>query len=115
MIQTSYFAKMRKMTPEQKAACVSVARFTPKGINIPGYDPVMPSKSILLRYKEDEDVDAYAVNYEGQLSRLDVDKVAADLDGKILLCYEKSSDFCHRHLLASWLNRYGYYCKELEI
>ena len=22
----------------------------------------------------------------------------------ILLCYEKSTDFCHRHLVANWIN-----------
>ena len=23
----------------------------------------------------------------------------------VLLCYEKSSDFCHRHLVADWLSK----------
>lgn len=31
-------------------------------------------------------------------------------DKCILLCYEKTGDFCHRHLLAEWL---GY--KDCEI
>ena len=29
-----------------------------------------------------------------------------------LICYEKPSDFCHRHLVADWLNRNGFECKE---
>ena len=29
-------------------------------------------------------------------------------------CYEKPSDFCHRHLVADWLNKNGVECKELE-
>ena len=25
-------------------------------------------------------------------------------DDCVLLCYEKSGDFCHRHLVANWLS-----------
>ena len=46
MIYTSYFAKMQKMSDELKRKCVSVARFSPKNINIPGYIPVMPSNAV---------------------------------------------------------------------
>ena len=31
-----------------------------------------------------------------------------------LVCYEKPSDFCHRHLVADWLNKNGYDCEELS-
>ena len=31
-----------------------------------------------------------------------------------LICYEKPSDFCHRHLVADWLNKNGFECKEYE-
>ena len=113
MIYTSYFAKMRRMTPEQQANCVSIARFAPKNINIPSYLKVAPSKEILFRYKRDGDQEVYRTSYSWQLDRLNADKIAADLDGKILLCYEKSEDFCHRHILANWLNSHGYKCKEL--
>lgn len=37
----------------------------------------------------------------------------ADDDAAIaLICYEKPSDFCHRHLVAEWLNQNGYKCEE---
>lgn len=29
-----------------------------------------------------------------------------------LICYEKPSDFCHRHLVAEWLNECGFECRE---
>lgn len=29
-----------------------------------------------------------------------------------LICYEKPSDFSHRHLVAEWLNRNGFKCEE---
>ncbi len=31
-------------------------------------------------------------------------RVADDLqDGSILLCYERADDFCHRHIVAEWI------------
>ena len=47
------------------------------------------------------------------LDKLDPHKVAVDLEGKTLLCYEKSEDFCHRHIVAAWLRHYGYEVEEL--
>ncbi len=44
--------------------------------------------------------------YKQVLKELDVDKVYNDLDGKILLCYEDSNDFCHRQIVASWFELY---------
>ena len=36
-------------------------------------------------------------------------------DNIILLCYEKSGDFCHRHILADWLEEnFGYKVKEYQ-
>lgn len=29
-----------------------------------------------------------------------------------LICYEKPSDFCHRHLVSEWLNQNGFKCEE---
>ncbi len=29
-----------------------------------------------------------------------------DLDKVILLCYEKPAAFCHRHLVADWINKH---------
>ena len=32
-----------------------------------------------------------------------------------LVCYEKPGDFCHRHLVAEWLNNNGCKCEEFKI
>jgi hypothetical protein len=32
-----------------------------------------------------------------------------------LLCYEKPSDFCHRHLVAEWLREHGVRCNEYKL
>ena len=29
-----------------------------------------------------------------------------------LICYEKPTDFCHRHLVSDWLNKNGFKCDE---
>jgi uncharacterized protein YeaO (DUF488 family) len=31
----------------------------------------------------------------------------------VMLCYEKSDDFCHRHLVAEWLTNAGYPVEEM--
>ena len=41
--------------------------------------------------------------YEQVLSNLDPELVYNDLDGNILLCYEDNMEFCHRHIVAAWL------------
>lgn len=41
--------------------------------------------------------------YETVLANLEPLEVFNDLDGKILLCYEESEYFCHRHIVAAWL------------
>lgn len=56
--------------------------------------------------------DSYIQMYNGQvLARLNpggVVKMIEQLSGGrdcALLCYEKPGDFCHRHLIADWLNK----------
>ena len=115
MIYTSYFANMRKMTDEQKNRCMSIARYTPRGVKIPINTMLAPKWDILKKYKEDNDMNDFARAYKEQLSALDPAKVAKTMDGRILVCYEKIGDFCHRHILARWLRDAGYECEELAL
>ena len=39
--------------------------------------------------------------------------VSGFTDGDVMLCYEKPSDFCHRHILAAWLTEHGHTVTEL--
>lgn len=41
--------------------------------------------------------------YKEVLSKLDPEEVYRDLNNSILLCYEDSNEFCHRHIVAEWL------------
>lgn len=41
--------------------------------------------------------------YDLVLSKLDVEEVYNDLNYSILLCYGDSNMFCHRHIVAAWI------------
>lgn len=44
--------------------------------------------------------------YETVLSKLDPKETYEQLDNSILLCYEDSNEFCHRHIVAAWFELY---------
>lgn len=112
MIYTSYYAKANKLDKNLKL--ISIARYSPRWMKIDEYKALAPTKEILFQYKEYGDIRKYIRAYKKDvLSKLSVDKVARDLDGCVLMCYEKSSDFCHRHIVSKWLQIHGYECKEI--
>jgi hypothetical protein len=104
-IYTGYFAKLNQYR-KVGLITISIARFnkyyygaelkilapTPEMI----HEPELP----------------YIPKYNLILSRLNKEQIISQIrslsDGKdcILLCYEKPSDFCHRHLVAEWLGNY---------
>ena len=78
-----------------------------------------------MKYKQDDNIEDYIKNfYDKVLNKLNPSEVVFDLDrladkdntyysyNICLLCYEKPSDFCHRHLVAEWLRKDGYECEE---
>lgn len=53
---------------------------------------------------EEENNRFYIKNYyDLVLKTLDANEVFDKLNGKILLCYENNMEFCHRHIVAAWL------------
>lgn len=111
MIFTSYFAS-KKYNP---ATAVSIAIWSPKGYKGATYPPLYPPKYLLTGFKEGSiSIHQYEETYNKVvLNKLNPAKVAAELEGKTLLCYEKSESFCHRHLVAKWLEKHGYQVREL--
>lgn len=116
MIYTSYFAKYKGDNG------VSISRGA-KWWGGEVYKDLRPPAELLAWWKEKysknaKDIEevwaAFSSVYREQvLNKLDVHKVAKDLDNKVLLCFEKSKDHCHRHLIAAWLRENGYQCEEL--
>ena len=66
---------------------------------------------------EEENTRYYIEQYYTRvLSKVDILDLLKDEEKPILLCYEDSSDFCHRHVLAEYINiKYGIEVKEIEI
>jgi uncharacterized protein (DUF488 family) len=58
---------------------------------------------MIQKYKEDGDEEYYIEQYSLILSKLDPKKVYEDLKDTVLLCYEKSGVFCHRRVVAAWI------------
>jgi len=111
MIFTSNFSKHGT----DSRAC-SISLYPPKFYVGKQYKNLAPTFWILSKYKRDHDEDAYIKSYYSEvLSKLDPEKIYKELDGSILLCYEKKEDFCHRFLVADWLEYYlKIEVKELE-
>lgn len=80
----------------------------------PAYPKLAPKRDFFNVWKnntalpEDEN-NAYYMNefYKRVLSELAPEQVLEELsafgDDVVILCYEGNNDFCHRHLVAAWL------------
>lgn len=118
MIYTSYFSKIKQLQNDGIIP-ISIALSNPKWYSGLEYKVLAPTWSILKKYKDDYNIDDYVEQYNIQiLSRLDPTKVYCELlqisgnEDFAMICYEKPADFCHRHLVAEWLHRYGFEVNE---
>lgn len=120
-IYTSYFAKVRKLPAD--IIPIAICGGIPPYWSGKWYKKIVPKPKFFTEWKQTHDNDFYIRNFNAEvLADKDPDQVVAELkscaDGaeKIaLICYEKPGDFCHRHLVADWLNATGKYdVKEWE-
>jgi len=100
-MQTSYFAKYKGLN------AVSIALSKPKWYQCGEYKQLAPTWNLLNKYKLDRDEEYYIKHYyEDVLSKLDPKQVYEELgEDAVLLCWEKSLDFCHRHIVSEWLHK----------
>jgi len=97
-MNTSYFAHYRGSDG------VAITAYKPKFFSGPVYPDLAPSKSLLARYKNGTVSEAgYEAEFREQLTSLDPQRVWNDLHDKVLLCYETADKFCHRHIIAAWI------------
>lgn len=109
-IYTTYFANIRNLPPD--VIPISVALYPPKGYSGLTYPPLFPTPEILKLAKSGNlPPEKYIPLYRHQvLDHLDLQKVIQDLQNMshdkdiALICYEKPSDFCHRHVISHWMN-----------
>ena len=125
MIYTSYFAKLKDL-PEHIIP-ISICGKAPNWYKGLQYKKLAPKYDFFMEWKKNHDNDYYIKCFiEQVLDNLNVLTVLRDLidlanskDSLIgkefcLICYEKPDDFCHRHLVANWLNKNLIACEEWE-
>ena len=112
MIYTTYFAQLRNLPPD--IIPISICGKAPdwyKGIQ---YKKLAPKYGFFMKWKQNHDNDYYIEHFQKEvLDLLDINDVITQLyalsGGKdiALVCYEKPTDFCHRHLVAIWIRIVG--------
>lgn len=109
---TGYFARIKKYK-ELSLYPVSIARFNPKGMSIFTWTAVAPAEDILRDYKSGKITEIeYDFRYRLQLQNRNIledlyfidSKIPKEYKGIVLCCYEKSGTFCHRHILAEYID-----------
>lgn len=119
MIYTSYFAALRRLPSVYVP--IAISRFVPQGYNGLRYLPLAPSSSILYDYKRFNDKEDYVRRFNQEvLGQSNPDTVVNELNELasghgpiVLVCYERSDSFCHRHLVSAWLTSNGYVSREI--
>ena len=131
MIYTSYFAKLKSLP--DNIIPISICGKAPDWYIGLQYKKLAPKYDFFMKWKENHDNDYYVKCFNEQvLDKLNAEQVVKELDNLLLnqtitidyngdlkevprialICYEKPSDFCHRHLVADWLNKNGFECEE---
>lgn len=132
MIYTSYFAQLRNM-PENVIP-ISICGKAPDWYDGLQYKKLAPKYGFFTEWKKTHDNNFYIGHFNDEvLKMLSVPKVLADLQMLIpdyikskmdvpvwinkdwhisLICYERPTDFCHRHLVSKWLNENHIECNE---
>ena len=126
MIYTSYFGKVRAIRKADPSAvfvaiCGGLPSYMKDGPDVRWLKPVAPKWSWWNEWRErfkddyesEESRSFYTEKYKTTvLDNLDPLEIAARIAENMpnggnayLLCYETPEKFCHRHLLADWLNR----------
>lgn len=117
MIYTSYFAKLKSLP--KNIIPISICGKAPDWYKGLQYKRLAPKYDFFMKWKETHDNDYYIKCFNEQvLNKLDAHEVVTNLQSLggehdiCLICYEKPGDFCHRHLVADWLNENGLECEE---
>lgn len=133
MIYTSYFAKLKSLPGN--IIPISICAKAPDWYKGLQYKKLAPKYDFFMEWKRTHNNDYYIKCFKEQVvDKLNVYKTVYELYEKIgiyldeegigfssessnekhicLICYEKPLDFCHRHLVAKWLNDNDFKCKE---
>jgi len=109
-MNTSYFEKYKGMN------AVSICLKPPFWYQGKQCKELAPPYWLLIKYKRDYDKNFYIEHYcKEVLDKLDPQIIYNTLgEDAVLLCWEKPGEFCHRRLIAEWLEwELGIEVKEL--
>ena len=113
-IYTSYFRKAEEIKAAGLAT-ISIAQHQPRWIKpgvIDGVIQALAPDAEWLAWAE-SDREKYLKYYHARLAVLDVEEITARIAeiaaGKaaVLLCYERPGEFCHRRIVANWLEEHA--------
>lgn len=119
-IYTGYYAKLKKYK-EHNLYPIAISGKRPDFYTEAFWTDFAPRYKDFLEWKSGKDSDIqYTKKYREWLDSLNKQEIRDVLEeleneGKdiIFLCYEKPGDFCHRHILADWMEEHlGYVVEE---
>ena len=132
MIYTSYFAQIKKLP--SNIIPISICGKAPDWYGGLQYKKLAPKYDFFMKWKENHDNEYYIKCFKSEvLDKLNVTRVLPELQvilpyeikiemdapvyvskdtHIVLVCYEKPEDFCHRHLVADWINKNGFHVEE---
>lgn len=114
---TGYYAKLKEYK-QAGLIPISIAGKAPDWYDGLEYKKLAPKWAFFSEWKNGSHKgdDEYSIRQFDTkvLKETSVENILADLvnlsngelDKVILLCYEKPTDFCHRHLVANWINEH---------
>ena len=123
MIYTGYYAKT-KVYKDNGLEPVAISGKVPDFYEGFCYPDFAPRYNFFKKWKDGEiDNEGYEKEYRAHLDMLVKDDIEFDFKEYntqehdcVLLCYEKPGDFCHRHILANWLEEnFGFKVEEYSI
>lgn len=128
MIYTSYFAKLK--TLPDNCYPIAICQYPPKWYEGAVVKELSPSPSILWEYKNSPNEERYTRRFKEEvLGKLSIGDAMCMLTSTLpfealaalneegvpiweskkvhiaLICFEKQTDFCHRHIVADWIVR----------
>lgn len=117
MIFTGFYANI-PLYLKHNLTLISISGRCPEGFTGLWWKFFAPTWDIFNSWKKGYLTNVQYTNrfYEEVLKKLDVYMVKEKLnmvDNPILLCYEKEG-FCHRYIVADWLNYYNFEVEEFK-
>jgi len=109
IVKTGYFYQAGK---DKGLNFISIAVGNPRFLKTPvKMAKLAPTWALLKAYRADEiDDEGYIDAFNKQLEKMDAKEVIKEIESteweeNILMCHCNQSSFCHRHLVAEWLER----------